>query len=114
VTLLVHYLRNDPRYSVKGAALQGLGRLASVGANLWPETAVTDVVEVAHSTENPSLLSSALNVLSVLTSSSALTCHGQIHSHSPLLRLAKKCFLSGDTRIAAKSIRILTFVMTYW
>lgn len=113
VTLLVQYLRNDPRWKVKAGVLDGLHRLAREGPNLWSKTAVADVVQVAYSTDKPALLSSALDVLTVLVNS-ARTCHEHFKDDSPLLRLSRKYALSGNTIIAAKSIKILSSVIAYW
>lgn len=113
VTLLVQYLRDDPRWKVKAGVLEGLRRLAREGPNLWPKDAVTDVVQVAFTTDKPALLSSALDVLTVLVSS-ARTCHDHVQEDSPLLRLARKCAVSANTIIAAKAIKILASVISYW
>lgn len=113
VKLLVSYLRNDPRWVVKAEALRGLHRLASEGAHLWPQDAVEDIVKVAISTDKNHLLSSALDVLLVLTKT-ALTCHNQIDSNSPVMTLCKKCSTAGNTVISAKAIQIITCIVCYW
>lgn len=112
VKLLVNYLRNDPRWAVKAESLKGLHRLASEGAHLWPQDSIGDIVEVAMSTDKNHLLSSALDVLLVLTRT-ALTCHNQVNSNSPVMMLCKKCSTSGNTVIAAKAIQILSSIISY-
>jgi hypothetical protein len=78
VSLLLHYLRTDPRWAVKAQVLQGLHLLAGQGAHLWPPGAVEAIVDVALNTPYQKVLSWSLDVLQVLAKSTA-TCHSQLH-----------------------------------
>lgn len=107
------YLRNDQRWAIKAEALKGLHRLASEGAHLWPQDSVEDIVQVALNTDKNYLLSAALDVLLVL-SRTALTCHNQYDSNSPVSTLCKRCYTAGNTVIAAKAVQIITSIVCYW
>ncbi|PSN35963.1 hypothetical protein C0J52_21536 [Blattella germanica] len=110
VTLLLHYLRTDPRWAVKAQVLQGLHLLAGQGAHLWPQGAVEAIVEVALNTPYQKVLSWSLDVLQVLAKSTA-TCHPQLHPDSPLMELCSRSCYSSNPVIAAKAVQVMTRIL---
>ncbi|XP_069697826.1 integrator complex subunit 7 [Periplaneta americana] len=112
VSLLLHYLRTDPRWAVKAQVLQGLHLLAGQGAHLWPPGAVEAIVDVALNTPYQKVLSWSLDVLQVLAKSTA-TCHSQLHPDSPLMELCSRSCYSSNPVIAAKAVQVMTRIVCY-
>lgn len=63
MSLLLKYLRTDPRWEVKSKSLQHLYQLAKPGAHLWPPGAIDSIVDMALQTQAPRVLSLALGKL---------------------------------------------------
>lgn len=63
MSLLLKYLRNDPRWEVKSKCLQYLYKLAKPGAHLWPVGAVDDIIDFALDSVQPRVLTLSLGIL---------------------------------------------------
>ncbi|XP_024947780.1 integrator complex subunit 7 isoform X2 [Cephus cinctus] len=117
VTLLLQYLHNDPRLSVKRHALHLLHSLARRGAHLWPQGALTNLIDsttilLQDGTENTDLLIRTLDVIEVL-SQSAVTCDANMEEGSPLLSLCVNACYSPDPFVAVKAVTILARIACY-
>ncbi|XP_049812143.1 LOW QUALITY PROTEIN: integrator complex subunit 7 [Schistocerca nitens] len=112
VTLLLEYLREDPRWAVKAQVVRDLRALAQVGAHLWPAGAVEALLEVADTTPYELLLSRILDILLVLAQSAA-TCQAQLGSDSPLMSLCERSSYSANPTVAAKAVQVMTDVVCY-
>ncbi|XP_060527172.1 integrator complex subunit 7 isoform X1 [Cylas formicarius] len=110
VTLLLKYLKNDPRWEVKLKALEHLYELARPGAHLWPPGAVDEIIEYASSTEQNRILMPALYVLQVLVESPKV-CYHHRHAGSKLRELCSKHSYSMEAGIAARAIQIVTQIL---
>lgn len=84
--LLLSYL-HDPRSSVRYSALSCLHVLAKKGAHYWPEEAVLMLIEATREIQNKKLTSYVLDVLIVLSQSSAI-CHAHHHQGDQFLTLS--------------------------
>ncbi|RLU23406.1 hypothetical protein DMN91_003610 [Ooceraea biroi] len=98
VALLLRYLQDDPRLSVKRHALHFLHSLARKGAHLWPQESTTTLLQ--DGTGNTDLLIRTLAVIEVL-SQSAVTCDANMEENSPLLQLCLNACYSPDPFVAA-------------
>lgn len=65
MTLLLKYLKNDPRWEVKSKALQHLYELAKPGAHIWPPGAVDDLIDYVLSISRNKILMPGLCVIQV-------------------------------------------------
>lgn len=113
VALLIHFLRTDPRWSVKAQSLTNLKQLAREGAHLWPAGAVDDIVNVALSSDIEAVQSLALGVIHVLVQS-PITCHLYKDPNSPVNKLCEKWAFSPKIVIATQATQILTKIACYW
>lgn len=113
VTLLLQYLRTDPRWEVKAQALKNLHQLASQGGHLWLAGAVEAIVDVASNTKTQKVLSLSLCVIQVLTES-PVTCHLQKDADSSVRKLCFKSCYSMNLVIASQAIQVLTRILCYW
>lgn len=117
VALLLRYLRDDPRLSIKRQALKLLLDLAKRGAHLWPRGALENLID---STTRPGqdvnvstdLLLRTLDVIEVL-SRSAVTCDVNIEEDSPLSALCIDACYSHDPLVAVKAVMILSRIACY-
>ncbi|XP_014602244.1 PREDICTED: integrator complex subunit 7 isoform X2 [Polistes canadensis] len=117
VVLLLRYLHDDPRLSIKRHALHLLHTLARHGAHLWPQGALNNLIEsttklLQDGTGNTDLLVRTLDVIEVL-SQSAITCDANIEEGSPLLSLCVNACYSPDPFVAVKAVTILSRVICY-
>ncbi|XP_043278908.1 integrator complex subunit 7 [Venturia canescens] len=117
VTLLLRYLHDDPRLSVKRHALQLLHRLARSGVHLWPQGALTNLIDSTNTllqdgAGNTDLLIRTLDVIEVL-SRSAVTCDANMEEGSPLLLLCVNACYSPDPFVAVKAVTILSRIACY-
>ncbi|XP_012220081.1 integrator complex subunit 7 [Linepithema humile] len=117
VALLLRYLQDDPRLSVKRHALHLLHSLARRGAHLWPQGALNNLIEstttlLQDGAGNTDLLIRTLDVIEVL-SQSAVTCDANMEENSPLLQLCLNACYSPDPFVAVKAITILSRVACY-
>ncbi|XP_030755843.1 integrator complex subunit 7 [Sitophilus oryzae] len=110
VTLLLKYLKNDPRWEVKSKALQHLYELAKPGAHLWPQGAADDLIDYVFNTKWNKILMPGLCVIQVLVESPKL-CHQHRLSGSKLRELCGKHCFSPYAAIAAQAIQILTQIV---
>ncbi|GLG96261.1 Integrator complex subunit 7 [Gryllus bimaculatus] len=112
VSLLLKYLRTDPRWEVKGQVLKNLHHLAGQGAHLWPQGAVEAIVDVAMNTSYQKMLNWSLDVLLVLVKS-ASTCHSQSSEDSPVMQLCSESCYSSNPVIASKAVKVMTSIVRY-
>ncbi|KAK2582610.1 hypothetical protein KPH14_004897 [Odynerus spinipes] len=117
VVLLLRYLQDDPRLSIKRHALHLLHTLARRGAHLWPQGALNNLIEsttklLQDGTGNTDLLIRTLDVIEVL-SQSAITCDANMDEGSPLLSLCVNACYSPDPFVAVKAVTILARVACY-
>ncbi|XP_051162958.1 integrator complex subunit 7 [Leptopilina boulardi] len=117
VALLLQYLHDDPRVSIKRHALHQLHSLAQKGAHLWPQGALTNLVDsttilLQEGTANSDLLVRTLDVIEVL-SQSAITCDANRLEDSPLLALCLNACYSPDPIVAVKAVTILARIACY-
>ncbi|XP_071642440.1 integrator complex subunit 7 [Temnothorax longispinosus] len=117
VALLLRYLQDDPRLSVKRHALNLLHSLARRGAHLWPQGALNNLIEstttlLQDGAGNTDLLIRTLDVIEVL-SQNAATCDANMEENSPLLQLCLNACYSPDPFVAVKAITILSRVACY-
>ncbi|KAG5337742.1 INT7 protein, partial [Acromyrmex heyeri] len=117
VALLLRYLQDDPRLSVKRHALHLLHSLARRGAHLWPQGALNNLIEstttlLQDGAGNTDLLIRTLDVIEVL-SQNAVTCDANMEENSPLLQLCLNACYSPDPFVAVKAITILSRVACY-
>ncbi|ERL84782.1 hypothetical protein D910_02207 [Dendroctonus ponderosae] len=63
VTLLLKYLKTDPRWEVKSKALQHLYELAIPGAHIWPQGAVDDLIDYVLSRNYTIVICEALGAI---------------------------------------------------
>ncbi|XP_066599830.1 integrator complex subunit 7 [Prorops nasuta] len=117
VVLLLSYLQDDPRLSVKRNALQLLHILARKGAHLWPQGALNNLIEstttlLEDGGENKDLLIRTLDVIEVL-SQSAVTCDANKEEGNALLALCVNACYSPDPFVAVKAVTILARVACY-
>lgn len=113
MTLLLKYLRSDPRWEVKAQALKSLHHLASQGGHLWPPGAVEAIVDVASMTETQKVLSLSLGVIQVLTES-PVTCHSHQDPESNVRKLCIRSCYSPNLVIASQAAQVLTRILCYW
>ncbi|OAD56152.1 Integrator complex subunit 7 [Eufriesea mexicana] len=114
VALLLRYLQDDPRLTIKRHALYLLHSLARRGAHLWPQGALNNLIEstttlLQDGAGNKDLLIRTLDVLS----QSAVTCDANREEGNPLLSLCVNACYSPDPFIAVKAITILARVACY-
>ncbi|XP_015515140.1 integrator complex subunit 7 [Neodiprion pinetum] len=117
VALLLRYLHDDPRAFIKRHALDLLHSLARRGAHLWPQGALTSLIDstttlLQDGTVNSGLLIRTLDVIEVL-SQSAVTCDANMEKDSPLLCLCVNACYSPDLLVAVKAVTILARVACY-
>lgn len=112
VSLLLKYLRSDPRWEVKAQGLKNLEQLASQGGHLWPSGAVDGIVDVATNTETQKVLSLSLGVIQILTES-PVTCHSHQDAESNVRRLCMRSCYSPNLVIASQAIQVLTRILCY-
>ncbi|XP_008551700.1 integrator complex subunit 7 [Microplitis demolitor] len=117
VALLLKYLRDDPRLSVKRHALRLLLDLAKRGAHLWPRGALDNLVDSTtrlpqDNNESTDLLLRTLDVIEVL-SRNAVTCDGNKDENSPLSSMCIDACYSHDPLIAVKAVMILSRIACY-
>ncbi|XP_001602468.2 integrator complex subunit 7 [Nasonia vitripennis] len=117
VTLLLRYLLEDPRSSIKTHALQLLHNLAKKGAHLWPQGALEQLIDsttslLQDSAGNKNLLIRSLNVIEVL-SESPVTCDANMVEGSPLIVLCSKACYSPNPIVAVKAITIWARIACY-
>ncbi|XP_074098202.1 integrator complex subunit 7 [Cotesia typhae] len=117
VALLLKYLRDDPRLSVKRHALRLLLDLAKRGAHLWPRGALDNLVDSTtrlpqDNSESTDLLLRTLDVIEVL-SRNAVTCDGNKDENSPLSSMCIDACYSHDPLIAVKAVMILSRIACY-
>ncbi|XP_050480045.1 integrator complex subunit 7 isoform X3 [Bombus vancouverensis nearcticus] len=117
VALLLRYLQDDPRLTIKRHALHLLHSLARRGAHLWPQGALNNLIEstttlLQDGAGNKDLLIRTLDVIEVL-SQSAVTCDANREEGNPLLSLCVNACYSPDPFIAVKAITILARVACY-
>lgn len=127
----MQYLCSDPRWEIKSKTLQHLYELAKPGAHLWPNGSVDNIIDVAIQTESQKVLNLALSnivycskinrsltwiflgVILVLVESPKI-CHEYQMPDSRLRLLCSTNSFSSHPTIAAKSIQILTEILSYW
>ncbi|KYM93935.1 Integrator complex subunit 7 [Cyphomyrmex costatus] len=117
VALLLRYLQDDPRLSIKRHALHLLHNLARRGAHLWPQGALNNLIEstttlLQDRAGNTDLLIRTLDVIEVL-SQNAVTCDANMEENSPLLQLCLNACYSPDPFVAVKAVTILSRVACY-
>ncbi|XP_034171663.2 integrator complex subunit 7 [Osmia lignaria lignaria] len=117
VVLLLRYLQDDPRLTIKRHALHLLHSLARRGAHLWPQGALDNLIEstttlLQDGAGNKDLLIRTLDVIEVL-SQSAVTCDANKEEGNSLLSLCLNACYSPDPFIAVKAITILARVACY-
>ncbi|XP_014471531.1 PREDICTED: integrator complex subunit 7 [Dinoponera quadriceps] len=117
VELLLRYLQDDPRLSIKRHALHLLHSLARRGAHLWPQGALNNLIEstttlLQDGTRNTDLLIRTLDVIEVL-SQNVVTCDANMDENSPLLQLCVNACYSPDPFVAVKAVTVLTRVACY-
>ncbi|XP_020300438.1 integrator complex subunit 7 isoform X2 [Pseudomyrmex gracilis] len=117
VLLLLSYLEDDPRLSVKRHALHLLHGLARSGAHLWPQGALNKLIEstttlLQDGAGSIDLLIRTLDVIEVL-SQNAVTCDANTDENSPLLQLCLNACYSPDLFVAVKAITILSRIACY-
>ncbi|XP_066147671.1 integrator complex subunit 7 isoform X2 [Euwallacea fornicatus] len=111
VTLLLKYLKTDPRWEVKSKTLQHLYELAKPGSHLWPPGAVDDLIDYVLSTKRNKILMPGLCVLQVLMESPSMLCFQHKSSSTKLRKLCGKHAYSPYASIAAQSIQILSQIL---
>ncbi|KAK0170394.1 hypothetical protein PV328_010962 [Microctonus aethiopoides] len=117
VAVLLKYLRDDPRLSVKRHALKLLLGLAKRGAHLWPRGALENLIDsttrlLQEGNGSSDLLLRTLDVIEVL-SRSAVTCDTNMDENSPLSSLCIDACYSHDPLVAVKSVMILSRIACY-
>ncbi|XP_076619699.1 integrator complex subunit 7 isoform X2 [Colletes latitarsis] len=117
VALLLRYLQDDPRLSIKRHSLYLLHTLARKGAHLWPQGALNNLIEstttlLQDGAGNKDLLIRTLDVIEVL-SQSAVTCDANREEGNPLLSLCVNACYSPNPFVAVKAITILARVACY-
>lgn len=110
VTLLLKYLKNDPRWEVKSKALQHLYELAKPGAHIWPQGAVDDFIDYVSATNRNKILMPGLCVIQVLVESPKM-CFQHKNTGSRLRELCGRHCYSPHPGIAAQAIQILTQIL---
>ena len=85
VKLLVKYVAEEPRWNVRMAAQSGLYTLAKHGSYYWSESTVTDLINVASSTDSEKLTSYIFDILIILSQSPAIC---QMYHQSSKLNIA--------------------------
>ncbi|XP_011314620.1 integrator complex subunit 7 [Fopius arisanus] len=121
VGLLLTYIRDDPRISVKRHSLKLLLHLARRGAHLWPRGALDNLIDstlasklsiTENGIESSDLLLRTLDVIEVL-SQSAVTCDANMEENSPLASLCVDACYSHNPLVAVKAVTILTRIACY-
>ncbi|XP_075234505.1 integrator complex subunit 7-like [Lycorma delicatula] len=112
VNLLLEYLSSDPRWAVQLAALRGLHRLAVQAPHVWPEESINKLVNVSKNSPYQDLILCVLDVLIELSKSPSV-CHICVKLESSVMELCRDSSYSGNTRIAAKAIKIITQLVSY-
>ncbi|KAH1012969.1 integrator complex subunit 7 isoform X1 [Dendroctonus ponderosae] len=112
VTLLLKYLKTDPRWEVKSKALQHLYELAIPGAHIWPQGAVDDLIDYVLSSNRNKILMPGLCVIQVLVESPRL-CYENRASNTKLRELCGIHAFSPHFGIAVQAIQILTQILCY-
>ncbi|KAJ8678827.1 hypothetical protein QAD02_014614 [Eretmocerus hayati] len=117
VTLLLKYLTEDPRSSIKTHALQLLHSLAKKGAHLWPQGALSQLIDstttlLHDEAGNANLLIRSLNVIEVLSENPA-TCEANMEERSPLFILCSEACYSPNPIVAVKAVTILARIACY-
>nr|XP_039249047.1 integrator complex subunit 7-like [Styela clava] len=113
VSLLLQYLRCDPREAVKTVTLQNLNMLAKSGPHLW---SIEDTNELCKayslSAMQSSLKGAILQVLCTLASGNTVL-HLNLSDGSDLINLCRKCCYDRDVRQAALASRLLAMLATH-
>ncbi|XP_034936157.1 integrator complex subunit 7 [Chelonus insularis] len=117
VDLLLQYLQEDPRLSVKRQSLKLLLDLAKRGAHLWPRGAVENLIDSTtrlpqDTNESTDLLLRTLDVIEVL-SRNAVTCDANMDENSQLSTLCIEACYSHNPLIAVKAVTILSRIACY-
>ncbi|XP_050311568.1 integrator complex subunit 7 [Anthonomus grandis grandis] len=110
VSLLLKYLKSDPRWQVKSKSLQHLYELAKPGAHIWPPGSVDDLIGYVFSTDKNQILILGLCVIQVLVESPKM-CYEHRTSETKLRQLCERHCYSEHVGIAAQSIQILTEIV---
>lgn len=66
------YVAEEPRWNVREAAQAGLYTLAKHGSYYWSEEAVTNLINVASSTDSEKLATYIFDILIILSQSPAI------------------------------------------
>ncbi len=66
------YVAEEPRWTIRMAALSSLYTLAKRGSHYWSEDAVSDLISVASSTDFEKLSEYIFDILIILTKSPAV------------------------------------------
>ncbi|CAH0553711.1 unnamed protein product [Brassicogethes aeneus] len=112
VNLLLHYLKNDPRWEVKLKAMQDLYELAKPGAHLWPSGSIEDIIDFVLNTKQTQILKPALSVIHILVES-PIMCNEHKDPKSKLKELCSKHCYSPQPMVAVQAIQILTQILCY-
>ncbi|XP_014223957.1 integrator complex subunit 7 [Trichogramma pretiosum] len=117
VTLLIKYLVEDPRLSIKTHALSLLHTLAKNGAHLWPQAAVAQLIDntdklLKNNSTNKYLLIKSLQVIEVL-SESPVICESNMDEGNALVILCSNACYSPNPIIAVKAVTILARLACY-
>ncbi|XP_063990575.1 integrator complex subunit 7 [Diachasmimorpha longicaudata] len=121
VGLLLTYLRDDPRTSIKRHSLKLLLDLARRGVHLWPRGALDNLVDftltsrlaiVENGNDKSDLLLRTLDVIEVL-SQSAITCDANMEENSRLASLCIDACYSHNPLVAVKAVTVLTRIACY-
>ncbi|CAA9993033.1 unnamed protein product [Nesidiocoris tenuis] len=112
VELLLNYLIEDKRWSVKKASLLGLHQMAKVGPHLWPAHCVVEAIRVARTSTHQGVVSYTLDIFIVLTQSSII-CKEYVESDSELMQLCQETCNSSNSMVSAKSVKIITHMVNY-
>ncbi|CAG9772925.1 unnamed protein product [Ceutorhynchus assimilis] len=110
VTLLLKYLKDDPRYEIKLKAFQDLYELAKPGAHIWPAKAIDDFINYILSCNRNNLLMPGLRVIQILVESPKM-CYEHRTCSSKLRAICEKHSYSPSPAIAAQTIQILTQIL---
>jgi integrator complex subunit 7 len=113
VELLIKYLHDDPRFSVKKMALSNLRYLASADrAHLWSQANVSAVTAFALNDAKDSVLCGALTVLCDIVQHTSIDKFRLVDSSSPVMKLCENCCYSSSLVVAAKATQLLTSLAT--
>ncbi|XP_071963479.1 integrator complex subunit 7-like [Antedon mediterranea] len=111
ICLLLKYLHNDPRHTVKTIALQDLHMLANKAPHMWTTENVDSLCEFCSTTTYNGLIIGALTVLSALSKTVALNILDLAHNSRVVKLCGDFCYVPNVT-IASHSIQIMTNIAT--